>query len=205
MTSLDSTYTVHVTCSRGLEQLLAEELATLGFIDPRARVGRVTGDATLESAYRAILWSRLANRVLLQIDEAFVETAEELSNWLALVDWSEHLLGDGTLMIDVSGTTPHLRNSHDTALRVKDAIVDYFKQQQDRRPSVDKVRPDVRFHLRFDKGQKAVLSLDLSGVSLHQRGYRLQAGLAPLKENLAAALLLRAGWPAMAAEAETAV
>ncbi|WP_027847758.1 bifunctional 23S rRNA (guanine(2069)-N(7))-methyltransferase RlmK/23S rRNA (guanine(2445)-N(2))-methyltransferase RlmL [Marinospirillum minutulum] len=205
MTSLNATYTVHVTCSRGLEQLLAEELETLGFIDPRARVGRVTGEATIESAYRAILWSRLANRVLLQLDEAFVETAEELSNWLALVDWSEHLLGDGTLFVEVSGTTPHLRNSHDTALRVKDAVVDYFKQQQDRRPSVDKVRPDVRFHLRFDKGQKAVLSLDLSGVSLHQRGYRLQAGLAPLKENLAAALLLRAGWPAMAAEAETAV
>ncbi|GLR62646.1 bifunctional 23S rRNA (guanine(2069)-N(7))-methyltransferase RlmK/23S rRNA (guanine(2445)-N(2))-methyltransferase RlmL [Marinospirillum insulare] len=205
MTSLNATYTVHATCSRGLEQLLAEELETLGFIDARARVGRVTGQASLASAYRAILWSRLANRVLLQIDTAFVETAEELSNWLALVDWSEHLLGDGTLFVEVSGTTPHLRNSHDTALRVKDAIVDYFKQQQDRRPSVDKVRPDVRFHLRFDKGQKAVLSLDLSGVSLHQRGYRLQAGLAPLKENLAAALLLRAGWPAMVAEAEEAV
>ena len=200
MTPLNRMYTVHVTCSRGLEQLLAEELATLGFIDPRARVGRVTGEASLESAYRAILWSRLANRVLLQIDTAFVETAEDLSNWLSLVDWSEHLLGDGTLFVEVSGTTPQLRNTHDTALRVKDAVVDYFKQQQDRRPSVAKERPDVRFHLRFDKGQKTVLSLDLGGVSLHQRGYRLQAGLAPLKENLAAALLLRAGWPAMAAE-----
>lgn len=205
MTSLNPSYIVHVTCSRGLEQLLAEELETLGFVDPRARVGRVTGEATLESAYRAILWSRLANRVLLQLDEAAIETAEELSDWLALVDWSEHMLGDGSLIVDVSGTTPQLRNTHDTALRVKDAIVDYFTQQQDRRPSVEKVRPDVRFHLRFDKAQKAVLSLDLSGVSLHQRGYRLQAGLAPLKENLAAALLLRAGWPAMAAEAEAAV
>jgi len=200
MTSLNATYTVHVTCSRGLEQLLAEELETLGFTDTRARVGRVTGEATLENTYRAVLWSRLANRVLLQIDEALAETAEDLSNWLALVDWSEHLLGESSLMIDVSGTTPHLRNSHDTALRVKDAIVDYFKQQQGCRPSVDKVHPDVRFHVRFDKGQKAVLSIDLSGVSLHQRGYRLQAGLAPLKENLAAALLLRAGWPAMAAD-----
>lgn len=200
MTSLNHLYTLHITCSRGLEQLLAEELQQLGFTAARPRVGRVTGEATLENAYRAVLWSRLANRVLLQLDEAEVQTAEELSNWLALVDWSEHLLGDGSLTIDVTGTTPQLRNTHDTALRVKDAIVDYFKQQQDRRPSVDKTRPDVRFNLRFDKAQKAVLSLDLGGVSLHQRGYRLQAGLAPLKENLAAALLLRAGWPQMAKE-----
>lgn len=200
MSSLNSLQTLHLSCSRGLESLLAEELLQLGFATARPRVGRVTGEATLEHAYRAVLWSRLASRVLLQLDVSPAQTADELNDWLSLLDWSEHLRPDGRLAIDVSGTTPQLRNTHDTALRVKDAIVDHFRHHRGERPSVDKSRPDVRFHLRFDKGHKAVLSLDLGGISLHQRGYRLDGGLAPLKENLAAGLLLRAGWPDLAAE-----
>ncbi|SFX00845.1 bifunctional 23S rRNA (guanine(2069)-N(7))-methyltransferase RlmK/23S rRNA (guanine(2445)-N(2))-methyltransferase RlmL [Marinospirillum alkaliphilum] len=200
MSSLNQLHTLHVACSRGLESLLAEELLQLGFVSARARVGRVTGEATLENAYRAVLWSRLASRVLLQLEESSAQSAEELQEWLALVDWSEHLLPEGSLAIDVIGTTPQLRNTHNTALQAKDAIVDYFRQQRGQRPSVEKNRPDVRFQLRFEKGHKTLLNLDLGGVGLHQRGYRLQAGLAPLRETLAAGLLMRAGWPRLYAE-----
>ncbi|SFB79115.1 23S rRNA (guanine2445-N2)-methyltransferase / 23S rRNA (guanine2069-N7)-methyltransferase [Marinospirillum celere] len=197
MPLLNQVYTLHATCSRGLEQLLAEELLGLGFESARPRVGRVLGQATLTEAYRALIWSRLANRLHLQLDEAPVSDAEDLNAWLTGIDWSEHLLAEGSLLIDTSGTTPQLRNTHDTALRVKDAIADWFRQREGQRPSVDRERPDVRLHLRLEKG-KGQLSLDLGGGSLHQRGYRLQAAKAPLKENLAAGLLYRAGWPELA-------
>ncbi|MDR9468335.1 bifunctional 23S rRNA (guanine(2069)-N(7))-methyltransferase RlmK/23S rRNA (guanine(2445)-N(2))-methyltransferase RlmL [Marinospirillum sp.] len=197
MALLNQVYTLHATCSRGLEQLLAEELLALGFTQARPRVGRVLGEATLAQAYRALIWSRLANRLHLQLDEAAVNDAQDLNIWLSGLDWSEHLLANGSLLIDASGTTPQLRNTHDTALRVKDAITDWFREREGERPSVDRDRPDVRLHLRLEKG-KAQLSLDLGGGSLHQRGYRLQAAKAPLKENLAAGLLYRAGWPELA-------
>ncbi len=197
MALLQDSYTLYATCSRGLEQLLAEELLAFGFTSARPAVGRVIGEASLTSAYRALLWSRLANRLLLQLDTAPVNQAADLQAWLSQIDWSEHLLAQGSLLVDASGTTPALRNTHDTALRVKDAIVDWFRQHQGERPSVDRERPDVRFHLRLEKG-RGVLSLDMGGGSLHQRGYRLQAGKAPLKENLAAGLLMRAGWPELA-------
>ncbi|WP_114416210.1 bifunctional 23S rRNA (guanine(2069)-N(7))-methyltransferase RlmK/23S rRNA (guanine(2445)-N(2))-methyltransferase RlmL [Marinospirillum perlucidum] len=199
MALLNQVYTLHATCSRGLEQLLAEELLELGWTQARPRVGRVLGEATLAQAYKALIWSRLANRLHLQLAEASVTSARELQSWLAAIDWSEHLLADGTLLVDASGTTPQLRNTHDTALRVKDAIVDWFREREGTRPSVDRVRPDVRLHLRLEKG-KALLSLDLGGGSLHQRGYRLETAKAPLKENLAAGLLYRAGWPQLAAQ-----
>jgi len=199
MALLNQVYTLHATCSRGLEQLLAEELLSLGVTQARPRVGRVLAEATLDQAYRALIWTRLANRLHLQLDEALVNDAEDLKAWLSGLDWSEHLLATGSLLVDASGTTPKLRNTHDTALRVKDAITDWFREHEGERPSVDRDKPDVRLHLRLEKG-KAQLSLDLGGGSLHQRGYRLQAAKAPLKENLAAGLLYRAGWPQLAKE-----
>ncbi len=101
--------------------------------------------------------------------------------------------------MEFSGKGSGIDNTHFGALKVKDAIVDNLRAEFGKRPTVDKVNPDVRVHLHLDRGQ-AVLSLDLSGHSLHQRGYRLQQGAAPLKENLAAAVLIRAGWPKIAAE-----
>src|SRR5690606_32890246 len=105
------------------------------------------------------------------------------------VDWAEHLEPTGTLAVEFSGHGSGIDNTHFGALKVKDAIVDRLRTASGERPSVDKLDPDLRIHLRLDRGQ-AVLSLDLSGHSLHQRGYRLQQGAAPLKENLAAAVLI---------------
>ncbi len=112
------------------------------------------------------------------------------------VDWSTHLDVDATFVVDAVGSTPGVTHSQFAALRVKDAIVDQFRDKCGKRPNVDTEHPALRVNLLLRRGQ-AILSIDLSGAPLHQRGYRLGQGLAPLKENLAAGMLLRAGWPAV--------
>lgn len=192
-------YELVLTCPKSLEGLLAEEAAGLGLAEVREQVAAVQGRGDLETAYRLCLWSRLANRVLLVLGRFPVGNPEELYLGVQAVDWQDHLLPTGSLAVEFSGHGSGIDNSHFGALKVKDAIVDQLRRHSGQRPSVDKLNPDLRIHLRLDKGE-AVLSLDLSGHSLHQRGYRLQQGAAPLKENLAAAILIRAGWPRIAAE-----
>lgn len=188
-----------LTSPKGLETLLLDEAAGLGLQDGRSHVSTVHGRATLETAYRLCLWSRLANRVLLVLGCFRVDTPDALYEAVCSIDWSEHLLPSGSLAVEFSGHGSGIDNTHFGALKVKDAIVDSLRTQSGQRPSVDKVEPDVRIHARLERGE-LMLSLDLSDFSLHQRGYRLQQGAAPLKENVAAALLLRAGWPRIAAE-----
>ncbi|MFG3451650.1 bifunctional 23S rRNA (guanine(2069)-N(7))-methyltransferase RlmK/23S rRNA (guanine(2445)-N(2))-methyltransferase RlmL [Stutzerimonas stutzeri] len=187
-----------LTCPKGLEGLLLEEAIGLGLEEAREQTAAVRGFAGMEVAYRLCLWSRLANRVLLVIDRFATTNAETLYEGVHQVDWSEHLQATGSLAVEFSGHGSGIDNTHFGALKVKDAIVDKLRTATGERPSIDKLNPDLRVHLRLDRGQ-AVLSLDLSGHSLHQRGYRLQQGAAPLKENLAAAVLIRAGWPRIAA------
>lgn len=187
-----------LTCPKGLEGLLLDEAIGLGLEEAREQTSAIRGFGSMEVAYRLCLWSRLANRVLLVIDRFATENAETLYDGVYRVDWSEHLDATGTLAVEFSGHGSGIDNTHFGALKVKDAIVDRLRTPAGERPSVDKLNPDLRVHLRLDRGQ-AVLSLDLSGHSLHQRGYRLQQGAAPLKENLAAAVLIRAGWPRIAA------
>lgn len=191
-------YELVLTCPKSLEGLLAEEATGLGLTGVREQVAAVQGQGDLETAYRLCLWSRLANRVLLVLGRFPVNTPDELYQGVQDVDWQEHLLPSGSLAVEFSGRGAGIDNTHFGALKVKDAIVDQLRRVSGQRPSVDKLNPDLRIHLRLDRGE-AVLSLDLSGHSLHQRGYRLQQGAAPLKENLAAAILLRAGWPRIAA------
>ncbi|MGE8498998.1 MAG: bifunctional 23S rRNA (guanine(2069)-N(7))-methyltransferase RlmK/23S rRNA (guanine(2445)-N(2))-methyltransferase RlmL [Pseudomonas sp.] len=192
-------YELFLTCPKGLEGLLLEEAGQLGLEEAREHTSAIRGMGELETAYRLCLWSRLANRVLLVLKRFPVKDAESLYEGVLEVDWFEHLEPNGSLAVEFSGNGSGIDNTHFGALKVKDAIVDKLRQADGTRPSVDKVNPDMRVHLRLDRGE-AILSLDLSGHSLHQRGYRLQQGAAPLKENLAAAVLIRAGWPRIAAE-----
>ena len=192
-------YELFLTCPKGLEGLLLEEASQLGLEGAREQTSAIRGEAGLESAYRLCLWSRLANRVLLVLARFPVRDAESLYQGVLAVDWFEHLEPGGSLAVEFSGHGSGIDNTHFGALKVKDAIVDKLRQADGTRPSIDKLNPDLRVHLRLERGE-AILSLDLSGHSLHQRGYRLQQGAAPLKENLAAAVLIRAGWPRIAAE-----
>ncbi|MFH1569826.1 MAG: bifunctional 23S rRNA (guanine(2069)-N(7))-methyltransferase RlmK/23S rRNA (guanine(2445)-N(2))-methyltransferase RlmL, partial [Gemmatimonadota bacterium] len=148
--------------------------------------------------YRACLWSRLASRVLLVLAEVEAATADALYQGLRGLAWHDHLRPTGTLAVSFNGTSQGIANSHFGALRAKDAVVDHFRDRTGSRPSVDLERPDLRIdvHLHLDR---ATVSLDLSGQPLHRRGYRVETVEAPLKENLAAAVLLAAGWPEVAA------
>jgi len=194
----DSTlYSIELTCPKSLEGLLLEEAQTLGLQEVKERPAGVSGLASLADAYRMCLWSRLANRVLLVLTQVKIANADDLYAAVQSIDWYKHLDPKGSLAIDFSGRGSGIDNTHFGALKVKDAIVDSLRDKDGNRPSVEKNQPDLRVHAHIQRGQ-LTLAIDLSGASLHQRGYRLQQGAAPLKENLAAAILLRANWPELA-------
>ncbi|TDR38739.1 23S rRNA m(2)G-2445 methyltransferase [Tahibacter aquaticus] len=184
------------TCPKGLEYLLRDELAELGALQPREALAGVYFSGDLALAYKVCLWSRLASRVLLPLAEFDAGDGEQLYDGIAAVDFAAHLADEGSFAIDAVGATRGVTHSHYAVQRVKDAIVDQFRQRLGTRPNVDTERPDVRFNLLLRR-ERATLSLDLSGAPLHQRGWRQGHGKASLKENLAAALLLRAQWPAV--------
>ncbi|MCC5883476.1 MAG: bifunctional 23S rRNA (guanine(2069)-N(7))-methyltransferase RlmK/23S rRNA (guanine(2445)-N(2))-methyltransferase RlmL [Halomonas sp.] len=183
------------TCPKGLEELLADELRTLGAEVDRTTVAGVHFHADLAGAYRACLWSRLANRIVLcLLREEGVEAPEELHRAVGGVDWPRHLRPDATLAVDFHGRSEQIRHTRFGAQTVKDGVVDALQARGLPRPGVDLQNPDLRLYAHLHRG-RFTLGLDLSGESLHRRGYRRDVGHAPLKENLAAALLIRAGWP----------
>ena len=195
---MSEAFRLFVTCPRGLEPLLAAELLTLGATEAKERSGGVATVGPRELAYRACLWSRLASRVLLPLANFPLEDADGLYAGAKGVDWTELFSPDSTFSIAVAGHSPAVTHTHFAGLKVKDAIADVFRDKFGRRPDVNTDEPDIRIHVHLDRAE-ANLSLDLSGESLHRRGYRGATGEAPLKENLACAILLRAGWPEIAA------
>ena len=186
------------TAPLGIELLLAQELRDLGIPDVREGRAGVAFGGGLSAAYSACLWSRLANRVLMPIARFPASTGEELYDGVRSVDWALHMEPESTLAVDFAASRSAITHTLFGAQKVKDAIVDHFRSLSGARPSVDLARPDLRVNVYLDRDQ-ATLSIDLSGDSLHKRGYRIEGGKAPLKENLAAAILIRAGWPAVAA------
>ena len=188
-----------VSAPRGLADLLARELTALGATDARERPTGVSFSGPLAVAYRACLWSRVANRVFLELARFDAADAEAFYRAVSDIDWTEHLGPEATLACDFSGHHPSITHTHFGALKLKDAIVDSVRETRAWRPSIELDRPSVRVHAHAN-GTQITLSLDLSGESLHRRGYRGAAGEAPLKENVAAGVLMRSGWPEMAAQ-----
>ena len=184
------------TCPKGLEQLLAQELEALGAESTKETVAAVHFQGTRELAYRACLWSRLANRILMPLHQFMLKETDQLYQECLDIPWEAHFSAEQTIAIDFIGTSKLVDNTMYGSQRVKDAIVDRIRREEGERPNVDTKNPDIRIQVRQHKGQVAV-SLDISGESLHRRGYRTGQGSAPIKENLAAALLLRAGWREM--------
>jgi 23S rRNA (guanine2445-N2)-methyltransferase / 23S rRNA (guanine2069-N7)-methyltransferase len=184
---------VLVLCPKGLEDLLKVELALITGVEAKMQLSGVSIDLTLNQAYQVILWSRLANRVLWVVNEGKIKTADDIYRLALQVTWYQHFDVNSRFRVDFSGTNALIKNSNFGGMKVKDAIVDQFRDRSDERPSVDRREPDVLINVRLHKGE-AQYSIDLSGDSLHRRGYRPESGKAPLKENLAAAILMRAGW-----------
>jgi 23S rRNA (guanine2445-N2)-methyltransferase / 23S rRNA (guanine2069-N7)-methyltransferase len=189
---------------RGFADLLARELVSLGALDVRERSTGVAFNGPLEVAYRACLQSRLANRVFLEVAEFEAGTADEFYSWARRVDWSAHIGPGATLACDFTGKHPSITHTHFGALKLKDAIVDSLRDTVGYRPDVSLDEPSVRVHAHANRS-KITVSIDLSGESLHRRGYRGAGGEAPLKENVAAGVLIRAGWPEMVASAGASV
>lgn len=187
------------TCPKGLEGLLSDELTSLGAIHTRETVGGVFFDADLPTLYHICMWSRLASRVFYWLTTFPVHTAYQLYDGVQTIDWQEHVSPDGTLAVQFHGTSAELKNTRFSGQKTKDAIVDQFLDRAGVRPSVSPVRPDLPVHVRLRHGEASVF-IDLSGESLHRRGMRTAVGEAPIKENLAAAILARAGWAEMAAD-----
>ncbi len=193
-----SLLSLFATAPRGVESLLADELRNQGAGDVKEKAGGVAFAGNLEAAYRACLWSRLASRILHPLMRFPLSSAEDLYAAAYAVPWEDHFASQQSFAVEVAGRSSALTHTHYAALKAKDAVADRFRERSGTRPDVNTERPDWRLHLHLD-GDHATLSLDLSGESLHRRGYRQVGGEAPLHETLAAALLLRAGWPAFAA------
>ena len=184
-------------CAKGSEQVLTAEAQALGLADVKTGVAVVSGGGELETAYRLCLWSRVASRVLWVLDEGDIANPDDLYARLYTLDWDEHLDVDRTFAVSFNGIGQGINNTQFGALKGKDAIVDKLRDTLRRRPSVESRNPDIAVDIHLRKGHLTT-ALDLSGGALHQRGYRQQQGIAPLKEHLAATLLYRAQWPTLA-------
>ncbi|HED4420772.1 TPA: bifunctional 23S rRNA (guanine(2069)-N(7))-methyltransferase RlmK/23S rRNA (guanine(2445)-N(2))-methyltransferase RlmL [Pasteurella multocida] len=181
------------TTARGFEELLKVELTDLGAMDCQITQGGVHFHADEETQYRVLLWTRLASRILLPIVTCKVYSDLDLYSAVVGQNWLDYFDEKAHFMVDFNGTNREIRHTQFGAMRVKDGIVDYFERVGKPRPNVDKSQPDIRIHAYLNR-EELVISLDLSGDALHMRGYREDTGKAPLRETLAAAIVLRSGW-----------
>ncbi len=181
------------TTARGFEELLKVELTDLGAMNCQITQGGVHFHADEETQYRVLLWTRLASRILLPIVTCKVYSDLDLYSAVVGQNWLDYFDEKVHFMVDFNGTNREIRHTQFGAMRVKDGIVDYFERVGKPRPNVDKSQPDIRIHAYLNR-EELVISLDLSGEALHMRGYREDTGKAPLRETLAAAIVLRSGW-----------
>ncbi len=189
------------TTGKGIETVLAQELSDMGAMDVLPRPAGVAFRGTLEMGYRAVLWSRTASRIHLTLATFEAPDTDALYEGARAVPWDDHVPASGTLAVDCTSTRSPIHHSGFAALRVKDAVVDCIRERRGVRPSVRTDRPDVRINVHLE-ANKAILALDLAGQGMHLRGYRTAGGEAPLRENLAAAILLFASWPERAIQGQ---
>lgn len=179
--------------ARGLEELLKTELEGLGATDCQVVQGGVHFQGDTRLLYQSLMWSRLASRIMLPLGECRVYSDLDLYLGVQAIPWTEMFNPGATFAVHFSGLNDEIRNSQYGALKVKDAIVDSFTRKNLPRPNVDRESPDLRINVWLNK-ETTHISLDLSGEGLHLRGYRDGTGMAPIKENLAAAIVMRSGW-----------
>ena len=186
------------TAPRGLADLAAQELRALGVHELSERTAGVRFAGGLHVGYGACLWSRVASRILLEVADFHAPDTDAYYAGARAIDWRAHIDPRGTLACEFTGQHPTITHSQFGALKLKDAICDQLREACGARPDIDLVRPDVRVVVHAT-GPRVLLYIDLAGEGLHRRGYRLRSGEAPLRENLAAGILLRARWPDIAA------
>ena len=181
------------TSPRGLERVLADELAALGARDVQPVDGGVAFSGDFALCYAANLESRIASRVLWQVGHARYRTEHDVSAAARALPWPQHFDVRRTIRVNVSAIQSPLKSLDFVTLSVKDAVCDAFREKHGKRPDVNTQAPDVRIHV-FLTREEATYYLDTSGDPLFKRGWRTVSGEAPLRENLAAGILKLAGW-----------
>lgn len=181
------------TCATSLEYLLVDELKQIGATNVKEGLSLVNFEAEWPLVYDILMWSRIASRVLYPIAKFEAKDEQALYDQVSIIDWSQHIAANASFLVNAQSFRSELSHTKFISQRIKDAIVDHFTDMEQLRPDVEFDRPDVTIQCRIRQNQ-VILSIDLAGMGLHHRGYRLQGGAAPIKENLASALLMRAGW-----------
>ena len=185
---------VFISCPKGIESLLLKEVQEITGIKAKEEYCGVDLRCTLEQLNELIFSSRLASRIFLYLDNFFYRHENELYKRLKKIDWEQYQTVDQTFRCQCNfGRGVKLKNSQFVSLKLKDSIVDFFRAKYDKRPSVDKNMASMPYYLRVEKS-RAFLYLDCSGFPLSNRGYRVSKFSAPLRENLAAALILSTNW-----------
>ena len=177
----------------GFEPLLEKELRKLGAKNIKSINRAVSFEGDLGFLYKANLTLRTALRILMPIGFFPVKNQTDLYRAIDRIDWSKWFSADQSFIIDVTLFSDHFNHSLFVAQKAKDAIVDQFSKKEGKRPSVTTENPDIRIQLHL-QGDQLTISLDSSGNSLHQRGYRIETNIAPINEVLAAGILLHSGW-----------
>ncbi len=186
-------YALFITCPRGLETPLADELKSLNIQDIQATDGGVACKATMEQVYRINLHSRTASRVLLRLTKGSYRSEQDIYKLAKNINWFNWFTLEQTFKVKVEGKRANVKSLDFVGLKIKDALCDSFRDIYDARPNVGKIQPDVRVHAFMDE-RNIEIFIDTSGEALFKRGYRQDTGEAPLRENLAAGLLLLAGY-----------
>jgi putative N6-adenine-specific DNA methylase len=180
-------------CPRGLAGVLADELTAIGAEDCVASDAGVAFKGTLETGYRANLYSRIATRILWRVAQFPYKNEHDIYDTIMVLPWPSWFDTSRTIKVEISANKSPVRSLDFTTLKVKDAICDKFREVTGARPSVATREPDVRIHLHLDAAE-AALYLDLTGEPLFKRGLRDHTGAAPLKKNLAAGIIALSGW-----------
>lgn len=190
------------TCPQGFERLLADELKRLKALRVRPLKGGVAFFGGKAEGYRVCLWSRIASRVTRVLARVDAHDAESLYAESKMIHWEAYVADGSTIAVSARGGNEALRNTQFVALKVKDAVCDRLRAVHGARPDVAPHRPDVPIWVSVH-GTKATIALDYAGESLHRRGYRLsgESVEAPLKEALAAGMLIWGGWDKVASPA----
>lgn len=189
---------IFAPCPVGLEEALSAELSALGYEQVHATRAGCHFVADWWGVQRANLYSRLATRILVRVGQAPVQREDDILELAHSIGWEQWFGAEHTLRVDTSAVRSPMQSLQYCNLRAKDGICDRLRDLEGARPSIDTVRPDARVHL-FLSEDTATMYLDTSGESLFKRGWRLDKGDAPLRENLAAGLLALSGWDPQAA------
>jgi len=185
--------TFFASCSPGLERPLLAEARALKLGKPEGQPGGVQFYGTVEDAWRANLEFRTASRVLMQLSRFKAEDKDALYRGVKKISWDRFLEPDGTFLVHGRTIRSKIDNDMFVSMRTKDAVADWFIERHGRRPDIDKNTPGVRIHVRLNQDRCMVL-VDTSGEPLFKRGWRVEQGLAPLRETLAAGCVLSSGW-----------